>query len=139
MTTRRSILALVSTVAASTAGCLSRLRDRAARDEPTKSVEIAGVTLHNLADEPRSIALRIDDGDATVAFRERFALDPDSVKRIDAPVSGDGEYAIRAELGTTTVRERMADYAGPDEDCVLPSIWVRGDELFVRTRAYDGC
>lgn len=139
MTTRRAVLALAVTVAASTAGCLSRLSERGSSDGPSDAVEIPRIVVHNIDDVAHDVSVEIEDGDGAMAFQDRFELEPGTVEAATEPVSGAAEYSIRATTGTT-VTERLADYADEDDHCVMPTIWVRNaDELFIRPRRYHRC
>jgi hypothetical protein len=107
---RRALLSAVAALAGG-AGCLGR-------SEPKPRVSWVG--LNNDADRAYDAAVTILDGDATV-FEERVRLgtgQESSVHFFDRPVTGEGDYTIRATVGEMERELDASDHVDGDESCI---------------------
>lgn len=140
MPTRRTLLTLGCAAIGSIAGCTSRIPGIDRSEANSDTVEIYQLAVQNGDDEHHEIGVVIEDGDGTEVFREELTLEPGTADGFEWPVDGAADYTLRAVVGSTTARERLAEYTEGDERCVAPVVRVRNaDQLFIRTQTFNEC
>lgn len=107
---RRALLSLCTTATCS--GCLGAARRRAPR--------LAWIWLANDRDEAYEVEVAVEEGGETVfAETRRVGTEPDTASvRIDNPVDGPGQYAVRARADGAVREIDSTDVVDGDENCV---------------------
>jgi hypothetical protein len=108
---RRALLSSAVAALVGGAGCLGR-------DDPQPRVSWVGV--NNDTDRAYDAAVTILDGEEMV-FDERFRLgtgQESSVRFFDRPVTGEGDYVIRATVGEMEQELDASDHVDGDESCI---------------------
>ena len=131
---RRALLSSLPAALVWTGGCLGR-------DSP--QARLAWVDLRNDTDQTHGATVTILDGEETV-FEERVSLGtgPQSSKHVfDRPVTGEGDYVIRATVGDETRELAASDHIDGDETCVGVRFLVTDGGSFVidHVRAMQQC
>ncbi|MFC7132517.1 MULTISPECIES: hypothetical protein [Salinibaculum] len=131
---RRTLLSSLPAALVWGGGCLGR-------DEP--QARLAWVDLRNDTDRAHDATVTVLDGEETV-FEERVRLGtgPQSSKRVfDRPVTGEGDYVVRATIGDERRELIASDHVDGDETCVGVRFLVTDGGSFVidHVRAMQQC